>query len=227
MQAPPNRIRVVIADDYSIFRNGLISSLSEEPQIAIVDQASNGKELIDSVEKHKPDIVLTDIRMPVLDGIRAASIILKEFPSTGIIGLSMSDDTETIKQMLSAGAKGYVLKTAESKEIITAIITVHSKENYYCSNTISKMIYFSLTKEKINESPEFSEKEIKIIELICQQKSSKEIASKLDSTIRSVESAKERILHKTGAKNVVGIALYAVAKMIVSLNQIRDLFISS
>lgn len=218
------RIRVIIADDSTIFRTGLISTLQQEPQIEIIDQAGNGKELVRSVETHNPDVVITDIHMPIMDGIQATSIIADRFPATGIIALSMLDSEDVIMQMFNAGAKGYILKSADTKEIVTAVTSVSKNSTYYSNGSLSRFIARSQMKRRKLSFPDLTDKELKIVKLICQQQSSKEIASKLNTTVRAVESAKERIQSKTGARNMVGIALYAVSKTIVPLNEICDLF---
>jgi two-component system response regulator NreC len=218
------KISVIIADDSTIFRTGLLSVLKQESQIAILDQACNGQELVSCVRTHKPDVVITDIRMPLMDGIQATSIIATEFPATGVIGLSMFDSADTMLRMINVGARGYILKTADSREIVKAVTAVFRNQDYYCNDTLSRMVAFSQLATKKCNLHDLTEKEIKIIKLICQQQSTKEIASKLDTTPRAVESAKERIQAKTGAKNMVGIALYAIAKTIVPLNDIQEFF---
>jgi len=213
-------INVVIADDHSIFRKGLVATLRRHAEIIVIDQASNGKELLDKVEKKKTDVVLTDIQMPYMNGIEATAIISKKFPETSTIALSMYDQDNLIKEMFKAGAKGYLLKNTDENDIIKAIKTVYQKEFYYSSFTLSKLIRTDYSPFKVKNDPVFTEKELTVIKLICQQFSSKEIAARLNSTVRSIESAKERIQNKIEAKNMVGIALYAIKNNLLSLDEI-------
>jgi DNA-binding NarL/FixJ family response regulator len=219
MDLTANQIRIIIADDFSIFREGLISILSKQPWINIMAQASNGLELVQLVEQLKPDLVITDIDMPVMCGVKATSEISRRFPETGVIALSPYDKESLLDDILQAGAKAYLLKNADPYEVIIAIKKVHKKDTYYSSNTVSNLLSSKRQNESaMTEKPSFTEKEIKVIKLICQEYSSKEIASKLNSTTRSIESAKERIQRKTGAKNMMGTAIYAIKNGIVSLD---------
>ncbi len=177
-------------------------------------QASNGAELIELVSDTKPDVVITDIQMPVMNGIEATKILSQRFPDTGVIALSMSDHETFIVEMMEAGAKGYLLKTTSEKEVVYAVQTVQAKGTYYCSSSSNKLIRVMANngchpyKESIQ--PKFSDKEVQIIRLICQEKCSKEISAILNINQRAVDSARERIQEKTCTKNMVGIAMYAV-----------------
>lgn len=219
---PASTINVVIADDHSIFRKGLVAALDKYSHIAIIAQAENGKDLVDKLENNKTDIVITDIHMPKMDGIEATSIITKRFPQTRVIALTMYDKEDIIKQILKAGAKAYLLKNSEESEIVHAIQAVYQNDYYYCNSTVSKMMNSTEQRtSKGNSSLNFTKKELSVIELVCKQHCNKEIASKLGVTVRSVESAKERIQTKTGARNMVGIVLYAIKNMMISVNDLH------
>ena len=133
-------IRLIIADDHSFFREGVESVLRKQKQIQLIAQASNGKELVDLVEKHKPDVVVTDIMMPEMDGIKATSIITKMQPALGVIALSMFDEDNLVMEMLEAGARGYLLKNASRPELETAISTVHRRGTYFCNRSSNKLV---------------------------------------------------------------------------------------
>ena len=117
-------IRLVIADDHEIFRDGLALMLSKQDTVVLTGQAADGEELLRLVDETRPDIVLTDVKMPRLGGIAAAKILLQRYPGLKIIALSMFDEEALIVEMLEAGAKGYLLKNADKKEILEAILTV-------------------------------------------------------------------------------------------------------
>ncbi|MEJ7913001.1 MAG: response regulator transcription factor [Chitinophagaceae bacterium] len=208
-------IKVVVADDHEIFRDGFRVMLKKHPGIALVGEASNGQELIETVRRLQPDLVVTDIKMPVLDGIEATKQLINEYPGMGIIALSMFDEETLIMDMLEAGARGYLLKNAHKKEVFDAIESVHRGNNYYCNQTSAKLMnLLSKTTGSSNRSKQkkitFTRKELEIIELICKESSNKEIAEHINLTIRTVEKYRERIHEKTGAKNVVGVVVYAI-----------------
>jgi len=208
-------IKVVLADDHEIFRDGFRVMLKKHPGINLVGEASNGQELIETVRRLQPDLVVTDIKMPVLDGIEATKQLINEHPGMGIIAFSMFDEETLIMDMLEAGARGYLLKNANKKEVFDAIESVHRGNNYYCNQTSAKLMnLLSKTTGNSNRAKEkkitFSPKELQIIELICKESSNKEIAEQINLTIRTVEKYRERIHEKTGAKNVVGVVVYAI-----------------
>ncbi len=215
-------IHIVIADDFSIIREGLISIISKHPQLKIVAYATNGQELVEMVERHNPDVVITDIDMPVMSGIKATAEITRRFPQVGVIALSSVDSEHMLKEMLLVGAKGYVLKNADPNEIFIAIRKIYQNSTYYSSSTITSLVRQRTGMCSGMPNPSFTGKEIDVIKLMCQEYSIKEIASKLNATTRSVESARERILRKVGAKNMMGIALYAIKTGIFLINEVIE-----
>jgi two-component system, NarL family, response regulator NreC len=219
-------IRVVIADDSPVFRNGLIHSINLEryQQIHIVGEASNGENLIKEVDMQRPDIALTDLRMPLMDGFEASRIISKNFSSTSVIALSMLGDEESIYQMFETGAKGYLTKDVDVQEIIEAIKTVYAGDMYYCSTSslslIKKIGPSKYNHYKRNTAIRFSERELLLIRLICRQLTTKEMAHKMKISPRTIEEYSHNIKEKIDAKNTVGIALYALKNNIVSESEI-------
>lgn len=207
-------ITIIIADDHELFRDGFKVLLNKIKSVQLVAEASNGEELIQLVQHHRPDIVITDIKMPVMDGITATRNLAKQFPQTGIIALSMFEEENLIVDMLEAGAKGYLLKNAQKTEILHAITEVYHGHNYYCAETNKKLI--NLIARSAHDSQyrvgrnDFNDKEINIIRLICQEMSNREIAEHLNLSKRTVEGYRDRIMEKIGAKNSIGIVIYAV-----------------
>ena len=133
-------IKIVMADDHEIFRDGFKLMFTKQPDMILAGEAENGRELIEMVKgKHRPEVVITDIKMPVMDGIEATKKIMEEFPDTGVIGLSMFDEDDLIIDMLEAGAKGYLLKNAGKGQIKEAIRTVYAGDPYYCKTTSNKL----------------------------------------------------------------------------------------
>jgi DNA-binding NarL/FixJ family response regulator len=208
-----NTIRVILADDHSTFREFFEKFLRKNNEIEVVATAADGEELIHLVEKEKPHVVVTDLRMPNLDGIEVTKILKKRFPEIGIIAFTLYSDDYFILGMLQAGGDGYLLKNIYESEIVDAIKAVYRKGMYYCnavSNRLLKLLPSSKISSRTISNHELSEREIQVMQLICQELSNKEIASKLKMSVRTVEHCRERIQEKIGAKNMVGIVTYAI-----------------
>lgn len=207
-------IKVIIADDHEIFRDGLRIMLQKQPDIQLVAEAGDGRELIDQVEQWQPDIVISDVKMPRMDGVTAARYLARHYPQIGIIALTMFDEEDLIIDMLEAGAKGYLLKNADKHEIVDAVKSVYSQEPYYCRHTSHKLAQM-VAKSKFNpykqkEKPEFNERENEIITDICNGLTSKQIAEKIYLSVRTVEGLRMKIMEKMEVKNTAGIIIYAI-----------------
>lgn len=214
MKAPYAPVKIILADDHEIFRDGFHSLLKNQTAIVLLAEAANGQQLVALTEKHLPDVVLTDIQMPVMDGIEATRIITAKFPQVAIIALSMFNDDDLIMEMLEAGAKGYLIKNAHKTEIIDAINTVSQNKPYYCSATSIKLAQLIANSRFNPNNPSkkimFTDREKEVICLICQQFSNKEISAALHLSVRTIEGYRERILQKTNARNTAGIVMYAL-----------------
>jgi DNA-binding NarL/FixJ family response regulator len=209
----PN-IRLIIADDHEIFRDGFKLMLSKYTDITLIGEAENGKELVEITKALQPDVIITDIKMPIMDGIEATKKIIQQYPTIGIVGLSMFNEDDLIIDMLEAGAKGFLLKNAGKLEITDAIRTVFNKSPYYCKTTSHKLAHLIAKSRfdpyKQEEKIELSDRELKIIQLICKEFTNKEIADKLFLSIRTVEGHRLKIFEKMNVKNTVGLVVYAM-----------------
>ena len=207
-------IKVVLADDHEIFRDGFRVMLKKQPSVELIGEAENGEELIKITRELSPDVIITDIKMPRLDGIEATRKLCAEFPHIGIIALSMFDEEGLIIDMLEAGAKGYLLKNTHKDDIVNAIHAVYKDQTYYCTHTSAKLAQMiaksSFNPHKRPARPEFNDREISIIQLICQELSNKEIASELHLSVRTIEGYREKIQEKIKARNAAGIVVYAI-----------------
>lgn len=209
-------VRIILADDHEIFRDGFNSFLQHREDIQLIGEASNGEQLVRQVSTLVPDVVLTDIKMPVMNGIQATKIISEKHPEVGIIALTMFGEEGMIINMLEAGAMGYVLKSADKKEIAEAIHTVAKHLPYYCSTTNNKLAQL-IAHSRFNPNdqsvkPRFTNKEKVIVCLICDGFTTREIAAKLHLSIRTIEAYREKILEKTNSKNTAGIVMFAVTE---------------
>lgn len=213
-------INIVIADDHEIFLDGLSLMLSKHPGFKVCDRASNGQQLQEIVDREKPDIVLTDIRMPVVDGIQSTKQILAAHPAMGVIALSMFDEENLIIEMLEAGAKGYLLKNAHKDEIIDAINSVYQNKNYYCAQTSFLLATMIVRSNKFNANAQpvpivLNDREKIIIQMICQQQTTQQIADKICLSKRTVEGYRVKILEKIQAKNTAGVVIFALKNNII------------
>jgi DNA-binding NarL/FixJ family response regulator len=204
--------KLVIADDYPLFREGLNLVLSRYPEVVVCAEASNGVELLEAVRLTQPAVVIADIQMPVMDGIAATRELRQAYPDVQVIALSMYDEIHLIVDMLQAGAKGYVLKKAVKDDLLSAIDAVCQGYEYFCRSTTLQMAHTvaMATKENSGGRIAFNEKELQIIQLICEEYASKEIADKIALEPASVEKYRQRIMQKIGARNMVGIVIYAI-----------------
>ncbi|WP_183574304.1 response regulator [Mucilaginibacter sp. X5P1] len=211
-------INIVIADDHEIFLDGLSLMLSRHPGFKVCGRASNGQTLIDIVNRERPDVVVTDIRMPVVDGIQSTKQILAVHPDVKVIALSMFDEENLIIEMLEAGAKGYLLKNAHKDEIVDAIISVYQNKNYYCSQTsclLASMIVRSKASPFTQPQIVLNEREKLIIQMICHQQTTQQIADKIYLSKRTVEGYRVKILEKIQAKNIAGVVIFALKNNII------------
>jgi DNA-binding NarL/FixJ family response regulator len=216
-------IKVVIADDHEIFRDGLKLMLQKQTDIDVIAEACDGRELIAMVKQTLPDVIITDVKMPHLDGVAATKHLTEHYPSIGIIALTMFDEEDLIVDMLEAGAKGYLLKNADKTEIIEAVHTVANNEPHYCRLTSQKLASM-VAKSKFNlnqkkEKPDFSEREKEIIAYICDGLTNKEIGEKIFLSVRTIEGLRLKIIEKMNVKNTAGIIVYAIREHLYTPSQ--------
>lgn len=214
-------ISIVIADDHEIFRNGFKLLLKNQHGLELVGEAENGEQLIEIAHESYPDVIFTDIKMPVKDGIEATKTLKENQPGIKVIALTNYNDDSLIVDMLEAGADGYLLKNTNQHELLQAAKTVMDGCHYYCSATSSKLAKL-IAESKYNpyrNAPviKLTPRERDIVKLICQQYSNKEIANQLGLSSRTVETHREKIQQKIGARNAVGVALYAIKHHIYSV----------
>ncbi len=211
-------IKLVIVDDHDLFREGLRFVLSKNPDFDIIDEASNGLEYLNKIKTVKPDIVLLDIDMPIMNGINATIKSLELYPDLKIIVLSMHGDQEHYLKMIESGVKGFVLKDAGSKELTIAINEVFNNRNYFSQELLMKIILRkeqSPIGEKLIKQLEISDRELEVLKLLCEAYSNNQIAEKLFISPKTVEGHKAKLMDKTNTTNSVSLVLYAIKNHIV------------
>tara|TARA_B100000780_G_scaffold246919_1_gene191669 strand:+ start:361 stop:1020 length:660 start_codon:yes stop_codon:yes gene_type:complete len=203
----PNIIDVLVCDDHQIFKDGIRSILSDVDWIQIWDEARNGVECLEQIKSQVPDVVLLDINMPVMDGIECLKVIKADFPSVKVIALTQFDEKRFVKQMLKYGADGYVLKSTSKKELLTAIQTV-LKGNQYLAESVDPN---TVTKQEDSPLfPDLSTREVDVLKLLANEKSTKQIAEELFISFHTVESHRANLFRKLQVKNLAGLVKWAV-----------------
>jgi DNA-binding NarL/FixJ family response regulator len=212
-------IKYAIADDHEIFRQGLKLVLEDDSALKFVCEAENGFALLQLIRKHLPDVVLLDLKMPAMDGFATAKEIRKEFPEMKILILTMHDEEQFIISILEAGANGYLTKNSNPDEIKRAIHSVY-ESNYYFNDLMSsamlkKLVNKNMGVPNFKQAVTLTEKEIQILELICQEFTSAEIGEKVFLSARTVEGVRATMMEKIGVRNIAGLEMYAVKNGIV------------
>ncbi|UKJ06096.1 response regulator transcription factor [Solitalea lacus] len=217
-------INIIIADDHEIFRDGLSLVIKKEKDFNLLDQAVNGVDLINKISYHRPHVVITDIKMPTMDGIEATKIIVDKFPDVKVIALSMFDEDNLIADMFEAGAKGYLLKNAHKNEIIDAIKTVYDDGNYFCEAASMKLVKMIAKSKQDAKTPQidFNEREKDIIKFICKQLTAQEISEQVYLSKRTVEGYRLRIMEKMNVKNTAGVVVYALRHQLITEEEILE-----
>lgn len=217
-------LKIVLADDHQIVREGLRTLLEKNDNFQVVAEAGDGRTAVKHVDEYKPDLIVMDMMMPDLNGIEATRQIAARHPDIKIIALSMHSDKQLVKQMLKAGASGYVLKDCAVNELICAIQSV-IKANIYLSPSINTM----LLKEKVFEQGEFnssssvfallSNREREVLQLIGEGKSTKEIAYALSVSVKTIETHRQQIMSKLNIHSIAGLTKYAIREGLTSLDK--------
>lgn len=210
-------IKVAIADDHALFRTGVKTSLSSRKDIQMVAEAENGMQLLNLLKHIKPDVVLLDIHMPIMDGYTTLPEIKKLYPEIKVIMLSMNNDPSIITRMMEIGANSYLTKESDSETIYQAICTCYQQEFFFNDLTNKALLNGLRMKKPAETTPDvqLSEKEVTILKLMCEEKSTKEIADIVDLSPRTVEAIRDKLKTKTGVKSMAGLVMYAVKAGIV------------
>jgi DNA-binding NarL/FixJ family response regulator len=212
------KISISIVDDHSLFRNGLKLLLSAFPEIEVVSECSNGREFILSLEKIKPEVVLMDIEMPVMNGIDATKEAVGKYPDLNIITLSMFGEEEYYYKMIDAGVKGFILKNSNIDEVVKAIRTIRNGGTYF-----SQEILYNVVKNirEVSRTDQFqlqlSTRELEILDLICKGLSNQEIGDELNISKRTVDKHRANILSKTDTKNTASLVMFAIEHKLIEL----------
>ncbi|NDF97937.1 MAG: DNA-binding response regulator [Chitinophagia bacterium] len=214
-----NEITVAIADDHTLFRKGVIHSLTPYKQIRFLLEAGTGDELLSGLETHPVQVVLMDLKMPGKDGIETTKLISRNYPDIKVLIVSMYEDERFVYHLMENGAHGYLLKNAEPQEISKAITEVVEK-GYYLNDYVNRVLLRSAGQKQKNLPAldldlTLSDREKMVLRLICMEFTAQEIAQKMELSSRTVEAIKDRLMDRFGAKNTAGLVFFAVRNHLI------------
>jgi DNA-binding NarL/FixJ family response regulator len=221
MKNPETRIKVAIADDHHLFRTGVKTSLSAYKDIQMVAEAENGMQLLNLLRHIKPDVLLLDIQMPIMDGLATLPEVKKLYPQLKVIMLSMHNDHSMISRMMELGANSYLTKESDSETIYQAVKTCYEEEFYFNDLTNKALLSRLRMKQEAPAAAEefdanLNDKEKLVLKLICEERSTREIAEMVEISPRTVEAIRDKLKVKTGSKSMAGLVMYAVKAGIVA-----------
>ncbi len=211
----PDKIRIAIADDHALFRRGMVSLLASIPDFEVIFEAANGQELLDKLHEQEVDMVMMDLKMPILDGMQATEKIRQIWPNLPVVVISMIDEDHFVTKLLELGANGYLLKDADPDELELAIRTVVAEGIYYGPflNRIMHRRLLDKSRKKdfdLNSGIHLTSRELEVIKHICEGMTTAQIADKICLSARTVDGHRNSIMEKLGVKNTAGVVVYAV-----------------
>ncbi len=211
-------IRILLVDDHPLVLEGISARLESEVGIEVIGQANNGQQALEKAAELKPDVVLMDISMPVMNGLEAAERFKSDQPDVRVLILSMHENREYIVKMIQSGAAGYVLKDVSSDELIRAIQTVHQGGTYFSAGA-SEALFSEFAKSDQPEKPDtgLTKREEMVLKLIAEGKVNKEVARALDISVRTVETHRQNIKQKLNIQTAAGLTKYALEHNLISL----------
>lgn len=219
-------IRVAVADDQALFRECLVETMNSLQTIKVILQAENGMELLDKIIalSDKPEVILLDLDMPVMNGVETTKQLRERFPDIRIIILSIHEEEKYITKMVQLGIHGYLAKNAKLQEVEKAIFAVH-ENGYYFNETLLRLFSrVSLKKTPLKKTPieiDFSPRESEVLVLICREFTTPEIGEKLFISDRTVEFHRKNLLAKTNSRNTAGLVIYAIKNQLVNIDNLR------
>lgn len=208
-----HNIKILLADDHKIMRDGLRTLIEGQPGMKVIDEAGNGQEAVQMAIKLQPDIVVMDINMPGLNGIEATRQIVTKAPEVKVIALSMYSEKKFVVEMLKAGASGYLLKECAAEELITAMRSVSRHTTYLSPGLAGDLLrdYVKLVSEdEFLSSPVLTAREREVLQLIAEGSSTKEIAHSLNVSVKTIETHRRQIMDKLGITSVAALTKYAL-----------------
>lgn len=211
-------IRVLLADDHAVVRQGFRLILSQHPDIEVVGEASNGREAVDKTLELNPDVTVTDIAMPELNGVEVVRQIRQNAPKVKVVVLSMHKDSVYVRETLRAGAKGYLLKDSIDQDLVKAVRAVAAGEAYL-SPSISVTVLEDYEKHVEDPLDQITPRERQLLEMLAEGRTSKDIATELDISVYTVDAHRSRIMKKLGFRSIGDLVRFAIQRGLVPLEK--------
>lgn len=217
-----NKVKILIADDHNLIIDGIKSMLQNIKEYEIIDVAFNGREAVDKALDLKPDVIIMDISMPILNGIEASKLILESLKEVKIIALSQHEDDEYILKMLEVGGYGYLTKNSKKSEFVEAINSAINGKKYFNKRIYDLMLNRMLNEKEIvkkrEEKVHITQREKEIIQLIANELSNQDIAEELNISLRTVETHRRNVMQKLNVKSAISLIKSAAQLQIIELN---------
>lgn len=224
----PGPIRVVLADDHDVMRQGLRMLLETRPEVEVIEDVRNGREAVLAAERHKPDLVLMDIVMPGLNGLEATRQVRKRLPRTRVIVLSAFVDEEQVTAAIQAGASGYLKKSADAEELVRAIQTVAAGEQFF-SRDLARMFDLEEIAHRAKRAPgsrtgvaALSPREREVLQVVAEGLTNQQIATELTISVKTVEAHLAHIMAKLHGRNRADLIRHAIRAGLVRLESVED-----
>ena len=215
-----NKLRILVADDHEIVRHGLIALIKGHPDWEVCAESKNGSDAVRKAKELKPDVAILDIGMPVLNGFEATRQILRNNPNVKVLILTIADNDEVVRQVLDAGARGFLLKSDAARDLVTAVEAMQHNRTFFTSRVAKMVLAGYLGKAHASSKPELTlpsltPREREIVQLVAEGRSSKEVACHLNLSVKTAETHRSNIMRKLGLHSVSELVLYAVRNNIV------------
>jgi DNA-binding NarL/FixJ family response regulator len=219
--------RILVADDHEIVRRGLVALLASQPGWEICGEASDGRQTVERAQQLKPDVVVLDIGMPGLNGLETTRLLKKTLPQVKVLVLTLHDSDQVIREVLDAGAVGFLLKSDAARDLVAAVDALKRGRTYFTPKVASMVLDGYLKKRNGNGHEELSSdpdrltpRERQVVQLLAEGKSSKEVAVALNLSVKTAETHRSNIMRKLGLHSVGELVLYAVRNNIVQVTQL-------
>jgi DNA-binding NarL/FixJ family response regulator len=212
--------RIIVADDHAVVRQGICSLLKDHPGWEVVGEAVDGRQAVEMAKNLRPDLVILDIGMPTLNGLDATRQILRDNPDQRVLILTMSDSEQLIREVLGAGARGFVLKSDAAKDLVAAVQALERHRTFFASRVQNILDnYFSPTSSA--SLPTLTNREREVLQLIAEGKTTKEVAVALGCSVKTAETHRTNFMHKLQLHSVSEVVMYAIRNHIIRVDQLQ------
>jgi len=219
-----NKLRILVADDHEIVRHGLVALIKSRPDWEVCAEANNGHQAVESAKELKPDVAVLDIGMPVLNGLEATRQILHDNHAVKVLILTIHDTDQAVRAVLDAGARGFLLKSDAARDLITAIDALQRNKTFFTARVAEMVLsgylgrpHAASSQQEVN-LPSLTSREREVVQLVAEGKSTKEVASHLNLSVKTAETHRSNIMRKLNVHSVSELVLYAVRNSIIQVS---------